>query len=96
MREFTWQPEDFGIARQSLDGLMIESPAESAVMIRKLLAGERGSARDIVVLNAAAGLLVAGREAKPQAAAERAGEAIDSGAAEELLGRLAARSHGAA
>jgi anthranilate phosphoribosyltransferase len=96
MREFTWQPEDFGIARQSLDGLMIESPAESAVLIRKLLAGERGSTRDIVVLNAAAGLLVAGREAKPQAAAERAGEAIDSGAAEELLGRLAARSHGAA
>src|SRR5882757_7402155 len=33
MREFTWRPEDFGVARQSLDGLMIDSPAASAVVI---------------------------------------------------------------
>jgi anthranilate phosphoribosyltransferase len=96
MRELAWQPEDFGITRQSLDGLMIESPAASAAVIRRLLAGERGAARDIVVLNAAAGLLVAGREAKPQAAAELAAHAIDSGAAERLLARLAERSHASA
>jgi anthranilate phosphoribosyltransferase len=93
VREFTWQPEDFGIRRQSIDGLTIDSPRASAAVIRKVLNGERGAARDIVVLNAAAGILVAGRAAKPQAAADLAAEAIDNGAARQLLARLAARSH---
>jgi anthranilate phosphoribosyltransferase len=92
-RDFTWRPEEFGIARQSLDGLMIETPAASADVIRKVLAGEPGAARDIVILNAAAGLVVAGRVAEPKLAAELAAEAIDSGAAERLLAGLAERSH---
>jgi anthranilate phosphoribosyltransferase len=93
MREFTWRPEDFGIARQSLDGLMIESPAASAAVIRKVLQRESGRARDIVILNAAAGLLAAGRAIDPKSAARLAAEAIDSGAAERLLTQLAERSH---
>src|SRR5262249_54454183 len=93
MREFTWEPEDFGIRRQSLDGLMIETPAASAVVVRKVLDGESGAARDIVILNAAASLVIAGRAADPKAAAALAAEAIDSGAAKQLLSRLAARSH---
>jgi anthranilate phosphoribosyltransferase len=91
--EFTWQPEDFSIARQSLDGLSIDSPSESAAIIRNVLSGERGPARDIVILNAAAGILVAGRAAKPQAASTLAADAIDSRAAERLLVQLAKRSH---
>jgi anthranilate phosphoribosyltransferase len=93
LREFTWRPEDFGIARQALDGLMIETPAASAVVIRKVLAGNPGAARDIVILNAAAGLIAAGfaKEAKPAAAL--AAEAIDSGTAERLLSQLTERSH---
>ncbi len=93
VQEFTWQPEDFGMARHSLEGLLIDTPAASAVVIRKVLAGEPGAARDIVVLNAAAGLIVAGRAAEPKAAATLAAEAIDSGAAERLLEQLAVRSH---
>ena len=93
VREFTWPPEDFGIRRQSIDGLAIDSPRASAAVIRKVLDGERGAARDIVILNAAAGILVAERAAKPQAAAELAADAIDNGAAKQLLTRLAARSH---
>jgi anthranilate phosphoribosyltransferase len=93
VREFTWKPEDFGIRRQSIDGLAIDSPRASAAVIRKVLDGERGAARDIAVLNAATGILVARRAAKPQAAAELAAGAIDSGAARQLLARLAARSH---
>ncbi|HEX5472167.1 MAG TPA: anthranilate phosphoribosyltransferase [Lacipirellulaceae bacterium] len=92
-REFAWQPEDFGIARQPLDGLLIESPAASAAVIRKVLGGEPGPARDIVILNAAAGVLVAGHAIDPQSAAALAREAIDSGAAANLLHRLAERSH---
>ena len=93
VREFKWQPEDFGIARRSLAGLAIDAPAASAVVVRKVLAREPGPARDIVILNAAAGIVVAGRASEPQAAAALATEAIDSGAAEQLLSRLAALSH---
>ena len=93
MREFAFQPEDFGIARRSLDTLMIDTPAASAIVIRKVLGREAGPARDIVILNAAAGLLAAGRTAEPISAASLAAEAIDSGAAERLLLQLAERSH---
>jgi anthranilate phosphoribosyltransferase len=93
MREFTWRPEDFGINRQPLDGLAIDTPAESAVVIRKVLAREPGPARDIVILNAAAGILAADRALEPKSAASLAAEAIDSGAAERLLAQLATRSH---
>ena len=58
-----------------------------------LAAGEPGAARDIVVLNAAAGLLTAGHSATPEEAAQLATEAIDRGAAAELLARLAQLSH---
>ncbi len=96
VREFTWRPEDFAIARQSLDGLQIETPAASAVVIRKVLGREPGPARDIVILNAAAGLIAAGRATEPRSAAAIAAGAIDSGAAEQLLAQLGERSHRAA
>src|SRR5262249_2478692 len=89
MREFTWHPEDFGIRRQTLDELAIETPAASAAVVRKVLNGESGAARDIVILNSAAGLIVAGKAADPKSAAALAAEAIDSGAAKQLLARLA-------
>ena len=93
LREFTWRPEDFGIARASLDSLKIDGPTASAAIVRKILAGESGPARDIVVLNAAAGLIVAGAADAPSVAATKAAQAIDSGAALDLLARLIARSH---
>jgi anthranilate phosphoribosyltransferase len=93
VREFTWQPEDFGLECQSLDSAMVNSPAESAAMIRRILDGERSPARDIVILNAAAGLIAAEHESTPKAAAMRAAEAIDSGAAKLLLHRLAELSN---
>lgn len=92
-REFTWSPEDFGLERASLDSLRVDGPAQSAAIIRRILAGEHGPARDIVVLNAAAGLwLASGDEACGETAlhghARRAEQAIDSGATRELLSRL--------
>lgn len=85
---FTWQPEDFGVERNGLDELNVDSPKASAAMIRRILDGEHGPGRDIVVLNAAAGLIVAERESEPRSAASRAAEAIDSGTANDLLHRL--------
>jgi len=97
-RPHEWTPEDFGLARSSLTGVHIDdtessdfgqsAPEQSADIIRRVLAGEPGSARDLVVINAAAGLLAAQAEADPRAAAERAAASIDSGRARELLERL--------
>jgi anthranilate phosphoribosyltransferase len=87
-REFTWTPEEFGIARQAIDALEVEGPSQSAEMIRSVLAGNAGPARDIVVLNAAAALWTAGKADSPAACAALAAAAIDRGAAQELLARL--------
>jgi anthranilate phosphoribosyltransferase len=95
-REFTWQPEDFGVERQPLTALLVDSPVASAAMILEILAGKSGPARDIVVLNAAAGLIAAEQETNPRTAAERAADVIDRGAANALLQQLIALSNRAA
>lgn len=92
-REFSWRPEDFGLSVTPLTALVVDTPAESAGMIRAVLAGQAGPARDIVVLNAAAALWTAGRCETPREAAALAAEAIASGAAADLLARLVERSH---
>jgi len=91
--QFTWSPEDFGLERSALDSICVANPEESATMVRSVLAGEPGPARDIVALNAAAGLIAAGRSASPKEAAQMAAAAIDTGAVSELLERLAQLSH---
>jgi anthranilate phosphoribosyltransferase len=88
-----FRPEDFGLARAALDAIRVQTPAHSAAIVRQVLAGERGVARDIVVLNAAAGLMAFDEALRPPEAAARATAAIDSGAAQELLSRLVALSH---
>jgi anthranilate phosphoribosyltransferase len=69
--------------------MRIEGPAASAAIIRDSLAGRPGPPRDIVVLNAAAALWTAGVSESLSECARRAAAAIDSGAARELLIRLA-------
>jgi anthranilate phosphoribosyltransferase len=93
VREFAWRPEDFGLERASLDSLRVEGPTASAALIREVLAGKRGPARDIVVLNAAAGLIATGRVNDPKSAAGLAAASIEKGVAAKLLQRLAERSH---
>jgi anthranilate phosphoribosyltransferase len=90
-RDFT--PEEFGLERSPLDSLRVANPAESATLIREVLAGKPGPARDIVLLNAAAGLLTLDESLSPIAGAKRAAEALDSGAAVEVLQRLVTLSH---
>jgi anthranilate phosphoribosyltransferase len=90
--QHTFRPEDFGLKSAAIDGLRISGPTESAKLIRDVLNGMNGAARDIVVLNAAAGLMLFGRESAPESCAKRVAEAIDSGAAADLLERLAEQS----
>ncbi|HEX3871128.1 MAG TPA: anthranilate phosphoribosyltransferase [Pirellulales bacterium] len=90
---FTWRPEDFGLMTTALDALKVDGPHASAAMIRDILSGKRGPARDIVIANAAAALWLVGKRDTPRDAAALAAEAIDTGAASDLLSRLGEMSH---
>lgn len=86
----TWRldPAELGLPYGRLSDLQVSDATESADRIRRLLAGEAGPARDIVALNAAAAMVVAGRDGALPEALRRAGEAIDSGAARRTLEAL--------
>lgn len=80
-------PADAGLATYAPDALTGGAPADNAAALVALLAGQRGAYRDIVLLNAAAALRVAGRSDDWKAGAALAAHAIDSGAAADLLAR---------
>lgn len=92
-REFLWQPEDFGTKSLTLDDAMVDSPADGAAVLRGVLEGRLGAARELAVANASAALWVAGRAPTVTIAAAKARETIDSGAARDLLARLITRSN---
>ncbi len=83
-----WMPEDFGVPRASLDALAGGDAADNARITREILGGMTGPRRDIVVVNAAVGLLALGLASTPRAATAKANEAIDSGRALGVLNRL--------
>src|SRR5690242_5656149 len=78
-------PEDFGVEPAPLAAVRGGSAAESAALIRAILAGETGPKRDIVVINAAAALVTAGAAGSFKKGAQMAREALDSGAAARKL-----------
>jgi anthranilate phosphoribosyltransferase len=87
-----WQPRDFGLKRASLDDLRGGDRFANAAITHDILAGAPGPKRDIVIMNAAAGLLVAGACDDLDTAVARAAAAIDSGAARDKLAAMAAFS----
>ncbi len=95
VRRVRVHPADAGVPTGSHAALRVSSPAESAARIRAVLAGEPGLARDIVVLNAAAALVVGGVAGELRAGAERARALLDSGAAARVLDRLVGFTRGA-
>jgi anthranilate phosphoribosyltransferase len=88
VRRWTFEPADHGIARASLDDVVGGSPQQNAAAIRSVLDGETGPRRDIVVLNAAAGLFAADLAGDMDEALALAGEAIDRGAARGALDKM--------
>lgn len=82
---FVVKPEDLGIAPPAVDALDGGDAAANATIFHELLAGKTGPIRDIVALNAAAGLVVAGVAGTLEAGFELAQTAIDSGTAGEKL-----------
>lgn len=89
-REFTVAPEDAGLPRAPASALKGGDPAQNAAALEALLKGAPGAYRDVVLLNAAAALIVAGRAADLKQGAALAAKAIDDGAALGVLTRLRA------
>jgi anthranilate phosphoribosyltransferase len=92
LKRFEVAPEDAGLARAKLENLLCGSPDESACSIKALLAGQEGPLRDIVLFNAAAALIVAGKAETLAQGVELAAASIDEGKAAGALEKLIARS----
>lgn len=91
---FEVTPEDAGLQRADPQSLIGGEAEENADAIRDVLGGKPSPFRDIVVLNAAATLIVAGKATDLAAGAALAGQAIDSGAAANSLKRLVEITNG--
>ncbi len=81
---------DFGLAAASTDELAGGTPEENARLVERVLAGEQGPRRDVVLLNAGAALMAAGRSADIGAGIAIAAATIDAREAAALLERLRA------
>ncbi|MBX3442835.1 MAG: anthranilate phosphoribosyltransferase [Planctomyces sp.] len=87
--EFRWTAADLGLPECSPDELRVDSPAASAERIREVLKGRPGASRNIVIANAAAALLTAGRASSIREGAALATDVIDRGEALRTLEALA-------
>jgi anthranilate phosphoribosyltransferase len=89
VRSYEVEPEEFGMARATLQEIAGGDATENAAIIRAVLAGEKSPRRDVVLLNAAAALVAAGRADRIADAIVLAAQSIDSGAAAGKLAALA-------
>jgi anthranilate phosphoribosyltransferase len=88
LRSFTVTPQSAGLAAASLEELLGGDPRRNAAIAREILGGATGPRRDVVLLNAAAALVAAGRAADLREGVARAARAIDSGAASAVLEKV--------
>ncbi len=93
IKTFEIDPNEYGISKAELDDLKGGSPKENADAIIQLLNGKKSAFRDIVVLNAAAGLYVSGKVEDIETGIANASEAIDSGKAKNALEALITHSN---
>jgi anthranilate phosphoribosyltransferase len=82
------QPEEFGLPRASIEQLQGGDATTNAHLLRNVLEGENSPCRDVVLVNAAAALTLAGKANNFMEGVERAAEALDSGAARAKLQTL--------
>jgi anthranilate phosphoribosyltransferase len=93
-REFSVDATDLGLARADVAALRGGDPASNAAVVRDLLDGARGPVRDVVVLNSAAALVVAGAAGDLTEGRSTAERSIDSGSARGVLEGLVSLSTG--
>jgi len=95
-RSFEIDATEIGLGRADVASVRGGLPSENAKIFRELLDGAKSPVRDIVVMNAAAGIVVAGKADDLRAGVEIAAESIDSGAASDVLDNLIRVSNDAA
>lgn len=95
VRSFVVDPVSLGLAPAIMDELVGGPPQHNADVVRRLLDGAHGPVRNIVLLNAAAGLMVADAVTSLEEGIERAATSIDSGAARSVLEGLISESRAA-
>jgi len=88
LRTFTVAPEDAGLQAAPLDALRGGDPQANAAIAREVLGGASGPRRDVVLLNAAAALVVAGKATSLRDGVRLAAAAIDEGRALALVARV--------
>jgi anthranilate phosphoribosyltransferase len=88
LRSYEVEPEEFGMKRSTLQDISGGDATENASIIRAVLGGEKSPRRDVVLLNAAAALVAAGRADHIGEAVPLAAKSIDSGAAAGKLRKL--------
>ncbi|MCG8433359.1 MAG: anthranilate phosphoribosyltransferase, partial [Gammaproteobacteria bacterium] len=85
---YTITPEQYGIKRGDISSLVVDGPQQSLQVIRDVLAGRPGPARDIILLNAGAALYTADLAENIEGGIKLATHAIDTGFAAERLEQL--------
>jgi anthranilate phosphoribosyltransferase len=93
IRTYNIKPEDFGMKRATLRSIKGGDAARNAEIVRSALGGAKGAKRDIVLLNAAAALVVAGRAKNLKNGIELAAQSIDTGSALRKLELLILESN---
>jgi len=95
IREFEITPEQAGLAIADLEALKGAEAVVNAAAMMRVLAGEKTAFRDVGVLNAAAGLVIAGKSKDLSEGARLAADALDDGAVLQTLRKLIAASNAA-
>ena len=91
-RAYDVTPEELGVEPVRDGAVGAGDPAHNAQVVRRVLAGEPGPERSLTVVNAAAAIYVGGESGTLEEGARKAGAAIDSGAAREVMERFVERT----
>ena len=95
VREYTVQPQDFGLKASPLNDIQVANGDEAKAMLLAVMNNQAGAARDIVLLNAGAAVYVSGIVTSLAEGVIKAGEIIASGAAQQKLQQLVQVSNAA-
>jgi anthranilate phosphoribosyltransferase len=93
VRTYEVTPEEFGFTRAPIEAISGGDAAGNAAIIREVLGGKKSARRDVVLLNAAAALVAAGRADHLGEAIAMAARSIDSGSATAKLEALVSFTH---
>ncbi len=88
VKEYTIKPEDFGMKTAAIETIQVQDSTQSRKLLMSVLDNEPGPALDVVLLNAAAAIYVAGMAASLEQGVKKARVVIENGAAREKLREL--------